>query len=423
MLDLKEIRKNPEEIKRKLSRRNPDLAKLIDEIVALDKEHRKELQRKEELESERNQLSKLVGMKKSKQEDAEEEITKLNSIKLSLKAIADLEPELFEKQSKILESIPNLPDDSIPDGENEEANLEVFNSGSPKEFNFQVKDHDEIGRELGIFDFERGVKISKSRFTLTAGLGARLERALINFMLDKAAANGYLEVSPPIIVNSNSLYGTGQLPKFAEDLFKIEGSDLYLIPTAEVPLTNIYNDEILELNNLPIKLCAMTPCFRSEAGSASKDTRGIIRQHQFYKIELVIICKPEESQTLHEELTNNAESILQELGLPYRKVLLCAGDIGFSAHKCYDLEVWFAGQGKYREISSCSNFHDFQARRAKIRFKRDTSSKAELVHTINGSGLAVGRTLAAILEYYQQEDGSIMIPDALKPYLTERICK
>jgi seryl-tRNA synthetase len=423
MLDLKEIRKNPEEIKRKLSRRNPDLAKLIDEIVALDKEHRKELQRKEELESERNQLSKLVGMKKSKQEDAEEEITKLNSIKLSLKAIADLEPELFEKQSKILESIPNLPDDSIPDGENEEANLEVFNSGSPREFNFQVKDHDEIGRELGIFDFERGVKISKSRFTLTAGLGARLERALINFMLDKAAANGYLEVSPPIIVNSNSLYGTGQLPKFAEDLFKIEGSDLYLIPTAEVPLTNIYNDEILELNNLPIKLCAMTPCFRSEAGSASKDTRGIIRQHQFYKIELVIICKPEESQTLHEELTKNAESILQELGLPYRKVLLCAGDIGFSAHKCYDLEVWFAGQGKYREISSCSNFHDFQARRAKIRFKRDTSSKAELVHTINGSGLAVGRTLAAILEYYQQEDGSIMIPDALKPYLTERICK
>jgi len=421
MLDLKEIRKDPEEIKRKLSRRNPDLTILIDEIVTLDKEHRKELQRKEELESERNQLSKLVGTKKSKGEDAEEEITKLNSIKISLKAIVDLEPELFEKQSKILESIPNLPDDTIPDGENEEANLEVFNSGKPKEFNFSVKDHDEIGRELGIFDFERGVKISKSRFTLTTGLAARLERALINFMLDKAASNGYLEVSPPVIVNSNALYGTGQLPKFAEDLFKIEGSDLYLIPTAEVPLTNVYNDEILEVDNLPIKLCAATPCFRSEAGSASKDTRGIIRQHQFYKIELVTICKPEDSETLHEELTKNAESVLQDLGLPYRKVLLCAGDIGFSAHKCYDLEVWFAGQGKYREISSCSNFHNFQARRAKIRFKRDSNSKAELVHTINGSGLAVGRTLAAILEYYQQEDGTITIPEALKPYLTERI--
>jgi len=236
-------------------------------------------------------------------------------------------------------------------------------------------------------------------------------------MLDKASEASYQEVSPPIIVNSESLYGTGQLPKFAEDLFKIEGSDLYLIPTAEVPLTNIYRDEILNGDDLPVKFCAATPCFRSEAGSASKDTRGIIRQHQFHKIELVTICKPEESVRLHEELTKNAEAILQALELPYRKMLLCSGDMGFSATKCYDLEVWFAGQGKYREISSCSNFGDFQARRAKIRFKRDIKAKAELVHTINGSALAVGRTLAAILEYYQKEDGTIEIPKVLKPYL------
>jgi len=417
MLDLKEIRNNPEEIKRKVSRRNPDLVKFIEEIIELDKEHRKELQRKEELEAKRNSLSKIVGNKKSKGEDAEAEITELNAIKISLKEIADLEPELFERQTKILEAIPNLPDDSIPDGENEEFNVEVYRHGEPKQFSFTPKDHDEIGRDLGIFDFERGVKLSKSRLTLTAGFGAKLERALINFMLDKASEASYQEVSPPIIVNSESLYGTGQLPKFAEDLFKIEGSDLYLIPTAEVPLTNIYRDEILNGDDLPVKFCAATPCFRSEAGSASKDTRGIIRQHQFHKIELVTICKPEESVRLHEELTKNAEAILQALELPYRKMLLCSGDMGFSATKCYDLEVWFAGQGKYREISSCSNFGDFQARRAKIRFKRDIKAKAELVHTINGSALAVGRTLAAILEYYQKEDGTIEIPKVLKPYL------
>lgn len=421
MLDLKEIRKNPEEIKAKISRRNPDLAKLIDEIVELDKEHRKELQKKEELEARRNALSKEVGMKKSKGEDAEADITELNSIKLSLKTIADLEPELFEKQIKILEAIPNIPHDSIPDGADEEFNQEIYKHGEPKKFGFIPKDHDELGRELGIFDFERGVKLSKSRFTLTASFGAKLERALINYMLDKAFENGYQEISPPLLVNGESLYGTGQLPKFTEDLFKIEGYDLYLIPTAEVPLTNIYQDEILEAENLPIKFCAATPCFRSEAGSASKDTRGIIRQHQFHKVELVIICKPEESEALHEELTKNAESILQDLSLPYRKVLLCSGDMSFSAHKCYDLEVWFAGQGKYREISSCSNFVDFQARRAKIRYKRDAKSKAELVHTINGSGLAIGRTLAAILEYYQKEDGTIEIPEVLKPYMQERI--
>lgn len=421
MLDLKEIRKNPEEIKRKVARRNPELVKFIEEISELDKEHRKELQKKEELEAKRNSLSKVVGAKKAKGEDAEVEITELNAIKISLKEIADLEPELFEKQTKILEAIPNLPDDSVPDGENEEFNIEVAKHGEPKQFSFTPKDHDELGRELGIFDFERGVKLSKSRLTLTAGFGAKLERALINFMLDKASEAAFQEVSPPVIVNSESLYGTGQLPKFAEDLFKIEGTDLYLIPTAEVPLTNIYRDEILSADNLPIKFCAATPCFRSEAGSASKDTRGIIRQHQFHKIELVTICKPEDSERLHEELTKNAESILQDLGLPYRKMLLCAGDMGFSATKCYDLEVWFAGQGKYREISSCSNFGDFQARRAKIRFKRDTKAKAELVHTINGSALAVGRTLAAILEYYQQEDGTIKVPDVLKPYLNKTV--
>lgn len=417
MLDIKEIRKNADEIKRKLVRRNPELAALIDQISELDKEHRAELQKKEELEAKKNKLSKEVGMKKSKGEDADAEIKELNEIKASLKEIADKEPELFNKQKAILEGIPNTPSDEAPDGPDEEHNKEVFKWGEPKKYSFTPREHDDIGRDLGVFDFERGVKLAGSRFTLMTGIGAKLERALINFMLDKAAENGYTEIFPPVIVNSNALYGTGQLPKFAEDIYKIEGQDMYLIPTAEVPLTNIYNNEILSVEQLPINFCAYTPNFRSEAGSASKDTRGIIRQHQFNKIELVRLCTPEDAEKLHEELTSHAESILQALELPYKKMLLCAGDMGFSATKCYDLEVWFSGQGKYREISSCSHFSDFQARRAQIRFKRDKKSKAELVHTINGSGLAVGRTLAAILEYYQNKDGSVTIPKALQSYL------
>lgn len=417
MLDIKLIRKDPNKVKELLSRRNSLWAPLIDELIRIDEEHRLALQEKEKLEASRNQLSKTVGTKKSKGENADTEIEELNQIKNSLKAIADKEPEVHSRQMAILLDLPNTPQESVPIGADEDANQEVYKHGIPRVFNFTAKDHDEIGLALGIFDFERGVKIAKSRFTLVQGVGAKLERALINFMLDQASKNGYKEMLTPFLANSASLHGTGQLPKFEEDLFRVQEEDLYLIPTAEVPLTNIHRDEILDNAALPLKFCAYTPCFRAEAGAASKDTRGIIRQHQFNKVELVKICRPEESEALHEQLTKDAESILQALGLPYRKMLLCSGDMGFSASKCYDLEVWFPGQNKYREISSCSNFADFQARRAQIRFKRDAGAKAELVHTINGSGLAVGRTVAAILENYQNEDGSVTVPEVLKPYL------
>ena len=418
MLDIKLIREKPEYVKKMLSMRNITLSALIDEILALDEAHRRELQRKQELEAKRNFLSKEVGNKKSRQENADAEISELNTIKADLKAIADLEPELHAKQLALLEVIPNLPDETVPAGSDEHANQEIFRWGEPRKFDFPVLEHDELGLKNKMFDFERGVKLATSRFTLLTGLGAKLERALINFMLDSASQRGYQEIFPPIIVNSDSMYGTGQLPKFKEDLYKLENQELYLIPTAEVPLTNIYRDEILSADDLPCYLCAYTPNFRSEAGSASKDTRGIIRQHQFNKIELVKLTKPEDSQAEHEKLTQDAEAVLQALGLPYRKVLLCSGDMGANASKCYDLEVWFPSQNKYREISSCSNFKDYQARRAKIRFKRETGAKAELVHTINGSGLAVGRTLAAILENYQNADGSFDIPEILKPYLS-----
>lgn len=417
MLDIKLIREKPQEIKDALSKRNPALTQLVDQVIAIDEEYRRELQRKQELEARRNTLSREVGQKKSKGENADNEMDELNQIKNDLKAIADLEPELFARQTAILEGIPNTPDASVPEGKDEHDNQEVYKWGTPRDFDFTPLEHDELGAKLGMFDFERGVKLATSRFTLLTGLGAKLERALINYMLDTASLNGYQEIFPPIIVNSDCLYGTGQLPKFKADLYKLEGEELYLIPTAEVPLTNIYRDEILDADQLPMSLCAYTPNFRSEAGSASKDTRGIIRQHQFNKIELVKICKPEESAAEHEKLTSHAEAILQGLELPYRKVLLCSGDMGANASKCYDLEVWFPGQNKYREISSCSNFKDYQARRAKIRFKRDAKAKTELVHTINGSGLAVGRTLAAIIENYQNEDGTVNIPRVLEKYL------
>ncbi len=417
MLDIKLIRKEPDKVKELLSRRNPALAASIDQIIEIDKEYRAALQEKQELEAKRNSLSKTVGMKKSKGENADVEMKELAEIKSKLQAISDKEPELFSKQTTILETLPNLPSEDLPIANNEEGNLEVSRWGNPREFKFPIKEHDQIGESLEIFDFIRGVKLAKSRFTLVKDQGAKLERALINFMLDHAASRGYREMQPPIMVNSACLYGTGQLPKFKEDLFKVENEDLYLIPTAEVPLTNIYRDEILNAEDLPLYFCAYTPNFRSEAGSASKDTRGIIRQHQFNKIELVKICKPEDSANEHEKLTEDAEAILQALELPYRKMLLCTGDIGANAHKCYDLEVWFPAQNKYREISSCSNFIDFQARRAQIRYKADANAKAELVHTINGSGLAVGRTLAAILENYQNEDGSVTVPHALRKYI------
>jgi seryl-tRNA synthetase len=422
MLDIKKIRQNPDLIKELLSLRNPHYAKILNELLEIDKQYREKLIEKESLEAERNTLSKLVGQKKSKGENADSEIESLNSIKEKLKAINELEPILAEKQQEFLLELPNIPSSDTPYGKDENDNKFIMEWGTKPSFSFQPLEHNDLGNANQELDFERGVKLSKSRFTVVAGKLAKLERALINFMLDKATENGYQEYSLPVIVNSESLYGTGNLPKFKDDLFKIEGEELYLIPTAEVPLTNLHRDEILKEEQLPLRMTAYTPCFRSEAGSAGKDTRGIIRQHQFNKIELVILCKEEDAIAEHERLTSNAESILQALELAYRKVQLCAGDLGFSASKCYDLEVWFPSQEKYREISSCSWFSDFQARRTQIRFKRTDESgksKNEFVHTINGSGLAVGRTLAAIMENYQAEDGSIIIPKALKPYLKQ----
>ncbi len=425
MLDIKQIRKDPEMVKKTISRRKPELALLIDEVVAVDAKYREALIAKEQLEAERNKFSKLVGQLKARaakdpsaEAEANEVITKLNTIKAELQNISEKEPQLFAVVTSLLGTIPNLPDASVPDGANENDNQEILSWGVKPSWtgSFKAQAHEDLGESLGMFDFERGVKIAKSRFTLLTGVGARLERALINFMLDSAAARGYTEAMPPVLVNSASLYGTGQLPKFAEDLFKIENDDLYLIPTAEVPITNIYRDEILSESQLPLYFCAYTPCFRSEAGSAGKDTRGIIRQHQFNKVELVKFCSPDQSAAEHEKLTQDAEAVLQALGLAYRKVLLCTGDMGFGAAKCYDLEVWFPSQNKYREISSCSNFGDFQARRAQIRYKTG-AGKNELVHTINGSGLAVGRTVAAILENYQNPDGSVRVPEALVPYM------
>jgi seryl-tRNA synthetase len=422
MLDIKKIRQNPDLIKELLSLRNPHYAKILNELLEIDKQYREKLIEKESLEAERNTLSKLVGQKKSKGENADSEIESLNSIKEKLKAINELEPILAEKQQEFLLELPNIPSSDTPYGKDENDNKFIMEWGTKPSFSFQPLEHNDLGNANQELDFERGVKLSKSRFTVVAGKLAKLERALINFMLDKATENGYQEYSLPVIVNSESLYGTGNLPKFKDDLFKIEGEELYLIPTAEVPLTNLHRDEILKEEQLPLRMTAYTPCFRSEAGSAGKDTRGIIRQHQFNKIELVILCKEEDAIAEHERLTSNAESILQALELAYRKVQLCAGDLGFSASKCYDLEVWFPSQEKYREISSCSWFSDFQARRTQIRFKRTDESgksKNEFVHTINGSGLAVGRTLAAIMENYQTEDGEIIIPKALRPYLKQ----
>ncbi|MFM7458740.1 MAG: serine--tRNA ligase [bacterium] len=423
MLDIKKIRQNPDLIKELLSLRNPYYEKILNELLEVDRQYREKLIEKESLEAERNSLSKTVGQKKSKGENADSEIEALNSIKEKLKLINELEPILAEKQQELLLELPNIPSSDTPYGKDENDNKFIMEWGTKPSFSFQPLEHNDLGNTTQELDFERGVKLSKSRFTVVTGKLAKLERALINFMLDKATENGYQEYSLPVIVNSDSLYGTANLPKFKDDLFKIEGEELYLIPTAEVPLTNLYRNEILREEQLPLRMTAYTPCFRSEAGSAGKDTRGIIRQHQFNKIELVVLCKEEEAIAEHERLTSNAESILQALELPYRKVQLCAGDLGFSASKCYDLEVWFPSQGKYREISSCSWFSDFQARRTQIRFKRNDKSgksKNELVHTINGSGLAVGRTLAAIMENYQTENGEIIIPKALRAYLSNR---
>ena len=416
MLDLELIRKNPEFVKERLKTRGEGFEELVDKVMELDHERRSILRELESLRAERNAKSKEIGMLKRKGEDTSSLEEEVKKIKESIEAYEEKLASVEEKLRDLMLRIPNLPHKSVPIGKDESENVEVRRWGKPKDFSFEPRPHWEIGERLGIFDFERAGKISGSRFVILKDWGAKLERALINFMLDLHSRKGYKEVWPPHLVRPEILVGTGQLPKFEEELYKCERDNLYLIPTAEVPLTNLYRDEILSEEDLPIYMVSYTPCYRREAGSYGKDVRGIIRQHQFNKVELVKIVKPEHSYEELERLTADAEDVLRLLELPYRVVLLCTGDMGFASAKTYDIEVWFPSQGRYREISSCSNCEDFQARRMNARY-RDAQGKLRFVHTLNGSGLAVGRTLAAILENYQQEDGSVVVPEALRDYL------
>ena len=416
MLDLKFVRDNTEKVAQALKNRHAKVD--LEEFKKLDQERRSLLQEVEADKSQRNTVSAEISQMKRNGEDATEKITAMRALGDKIaeadKKVKDVEARL----QAVMLTIPNMPAADVPVGKDDTENPEVRKWGEPTHFDFEPKAHWEIGEKLGILDAERAAKVSGARFYYYKGAGARLERAVYNFMLDQhTRKDGYLEVIPPYIVNTASMTGTGQLPKFHEDMYKVEGQDMYLIPTAEVPLTNYYRGEILNGDDLPIYLTAMTPCFRAEAGSAGRDTRGLIRQHQFHKVEMVKFCKPETSYDELEKLVGNAEDILKALKLPYHVVCLCTGDLGFSAAKCYDVEVWVPEQNKYREISSCSNTEDFQARRANIRFRRDAKSKPEYVHTLNGSGLAVGRTVAAILENYQQADGSVVVPEVLRPYM------
>ena len=425
MLDIKRIRENLEDIKKAMDRRGEKEFDL-DAVVELDDQRRELLKAVEALKSEMNIEQKKIPqlMKEGKKEEAEAEKVKLKELSEKIKGLDEKVKKVQEELQYRLLRIPNVPNVNVPQGDTDEDNVEIRKWGEPKQFDFDFKAHWDIGTNLGILDFETGAKITGSRFTLYKDKGARLERSLVNFFLNTHTdKNGYTEILPPFMANRDSFVGTGQLPKFAEDMFKIEGLDYFLIPTAEVPVTNIHRDEIVSGDKLPIKYCAYTPCFRSEAGSAGRDTRGLVRQHQFNKVELVKFVKPEESYEELEKLTNDAEMMLQMLGLPYRVVKICTGDLGFTAAFKYDLEVWMPSYNRYVEISSCSNFEDFQARRAGIRFKRDKNSKAEYCHTLNGSGLAVGRTVAAILENYQQADGSVVVPEVLRPYMGVDVIK
>lgn len=416
MLDIKFIRSNPDAVRESLRKRRSSLQ--LDQFLAIDQKRRDLLLETEGLKARRNQASTEVSRMKRDGQTSEELMAELGAMSARIKELDDELKVIDQQTTDWLLSIPNVPHLSVPEGASDEDNLEIKVWGEKPSMSFAPKEHDELGAALGGLDFETAAKITGSRFVLLKGWAARMERALISFMLDvQTEENGYAEVMPPVIVNRESLTGTGQLPKFEEDLFHITNTNYYLIPTAEVPLTNIYREATLSEADLPLALCAFTPCFRSEAGSYGKDTRGMIRQHQFDKVELVRFAHPESSFEELEKLLGHAESILQKLGLHYRVVTLCSGDLGFSSAKTYDIEVWLPGQGKYREISSCSNFEDFQARRAGIRFKPAGSKKSQFVHTLNGSGLAVGRTMVAILENYQQEDGSIAIPEALRPYM------
>ena len=421
MLDLNFVRANLELVEEKLRARGVDPATLLGDFRQLDLDRRAHITQAETLQARRNRLSQEVARRRKEGEEQahiQELIDQTRALKQETEERERSAASAEEAMRTLLVQLPNLTQDSVPPGKSEADNVEVMRWGQQPSFDFAPRPHWELGESLGIQDFQRAAKISGARFAVYWGQGARLERALASFMLDvHTREHGYLEVLPPVLVNSASLFGTGQLPKFAQDLFKCEGSDHWLIPTAEVPVTNLYRDEVLEEAQLPLSLVAYTPCFRSEAGSYGKDVRGIVRQHQFQKVELVKFAPPEQSNQEHERLTGHAEAILQRLELPYRKVLLCAGDTGAASSKTYDLEVWLPGQGLYREISSCSNFEAYQARRANIRYKPQSKNKSELVHTLNGSGLAIGRTWLAILENYQQSDGSVRVPRALLPYM------
>lgn len=417
MLDIKLIRENPEKIIQRLNTRGKDYSFFVKEIISFDELRREKLQKVEELKQFRNQQSKLIGIYKKNGEDTAKLFEEIAGIGEDISKL-DLEVAECEKKiQKNMDELPNLPNERVFIGKDETENKEMRRWGTPRKFEFESKAHWDLGVDLDILDFDRATKITGARFVVNKGLGARLERAVMNFMLDvHTNEHGIKEIIPPFMVNATSMYGTGQLPKFEEDLFKIEKEGFYLIPTAEVPVTNLHANEILDIKQLPIKYCAYTPCFRSEAGSAGRDTRGIIRLHQFNKVELVRFTTPETSYQNLEELTHDAEEILQKLELPYRVIQLCTGDMGFGSAMTYDIEVWLPSYNAYKEISSCSNYEDFQARRANIKFKRDPKGKAEFVHTLNGSGLAIGRTVAAIMENYQNKDGSITIPKALRKY-------
>ncbi|WP_068268728.1 serine--tRNA ligase [Caviibacter abscessus] len=416
MIDIRFIRENPEIIRKSLNARNSDYP--LDELLLIDKNRRDILVEVESLKKQRNDASALIGKYKREGKDVKELLDGMQLVGEKIKEYDEQLVRIEERLNTLLYTIPNKLHESTPIGKDEDENIEIRKWGEPRKFDFEVKSHDELGVELDILDFERGAKLGGSRFTVYKNQAAKLERALINFMLDThTSEHGYTEILTPQLAKKEIMMGTGQLPKFEDDMYKIEGEELYLIPTAEVTLTNLYNQEILEEEDLPKYMCGFTACFRKEAGSGGKDLKGLIRQHQFNKVEMVKIAHPKNSYEELEHMVNCAENILKKLGLPYRVISLCSGDLGFSAAKTYDLEVWVPSQNKYREISSCSNTEDFQARRAMIKYRSKDDKKSYFVHTLNGSGLAVGRTLLAIMENYQQKDGSILIPEALIPYM------
>ncbi len=423
MLDIKKIRNDPETVKKAIASRGANMDKVIDEVLKADEIRRKTLAEVESMKSTQNAVSKKIPVMKKNGEDITVVMKEMKELSDKISEENKKLSELEKMQRDLILTIPNIPNKDVPIGKDDSENVEIRRWGEPRKFEFEAKAHWDIGKNLDILDPERAAKVTGARFHFYKGLGAKLERSIINFFLNTHTENGYKEMLPPYMANSDSLYGTGQFPKFKEDEFKLENTDYYLIPTAEVPVTNYHRDEILDGDKLPIKYCAYSACFRSEAGSAGRDTRGLVRQHQFNKVELVKFVKPENSYEELEKLTNDAEHLLQMLNIPYRVMCLSTGDLGFCSAKTYDIEVWMPSYGRYVEISSCSNFEDYQARRAAIRYKNNNKEKAQLVHTLNGSGLAVGRTVAAILENYQNEDGSVTVPEVLRAFMGVDVIK